>query len=303
MFDIIKAIIYGLVEGITEWLPISSTGHLILVSEFLPFKEVSEGFFETFDVVIQLGAIIAVLIVFWWHLWPFYIKGKGNKTEFHIKDNDPSIGNIALSLDALRMWIKIVIACIPAVIYAFVLDEKLEPFMKSTVFKTNITVETMVIALMLIFVGILFIVVENKQKNKEPKVTSISKISYTQALIIGICQLIAAILPGTSRSGSTIIGGLTMGISRAVIVEFTFFLGIPVMFGASLLKILKHGLAFSALELSILLVGMVVSFIVSLIAIRFILNYIKTHDFKAFGIYRIILGLIVLLYFGLKVLL
>ena len=301
MFEIIKAVIFGIVEGITEWLPISSTGHLILLNEFIKLN-VSEEFFETFDVVIQLGAISAVVIVFFWHLWPFYIKGKGTKTKFNIKQNDPAIGNIALSLDALRMWIKIVIACIPAIIYAFILDEKIEPLMKSNIGKTNITIETMVIAIMLIVVGILFIIIENKNKNKEPKVTKISKISYTHALLIGLCQLVAAILPGTSRSGSTIIGGLCMGIERSVIVEFTFFLGIPVMFGASLLKLLKHGLSFTGLEIGILLTGMIVSFIVSLIVIRFIINYIKTHDFKVFGYYRIVLGLVVLLYFALKAL-
>lgn len=302
MFEIIKAIIYGIVEGITEWLPISSTGHLILVGEFLPFKGLSDGFFEMFDVVIQLGAIISVLFIFWWKIWPFYIKGKEGKSEVVKKDSDPTFGKIALSLDAFRMWIKIVVACVPAVIYGLILDDKVEEWMSGTIGNTNIGIKPAIVAIMLILVGVLFIIVENKNKKKQPKVESLSKITYTQAFIIGICQLIAAILPGTSRSGSTILGGISLGISRTVIAEFTFFLGIPVMFGASLLKLLKFGFHFTSLELSVLIVGMVVSFIVSLLVIRFIMGYIKKHDFKPFGVYRIILGLVVLIYFGLRAL-
>jgi len=208
-----------------------------------------------------------------------------------------------MSMDSFRMWLKIVLACIPAIVYGLILDDKVEAHLSKTIGTTGIGIKTIIVAVMLIVVGILFIIIENINKKKQAKVDSLSKITYTQAFLIGICQLVAAILPGTSRSGSTILGGISLGISRTVVSEFTFFLGIPVMFGASLLKVLKHGLAFSGLELVLLAVGMLVSFIVSMLVIKFLMNYIKKHDFRIFGVYRIILGLLFLLYFGLKILL
>ena len=256
-----------------------------------------------FDVVIQLGAIMAVVILFWWKIWPFYLKDRNGKGEIVKKNTDPAIGAIAMSMDSFRMWLKIVLACIPAIVYGLILDDKVEAHLSKTIGTTGIGIKTIIVAVMLIVVGILFIIIENVNKKKQAKVDSLSKITYTQAFLIGICQLVAAILPGTSRSGSTILGGISLGISRTVVAEFTFFLGIPVMFGASLLKVLKHGLAFSGLELVLLAVGMLVSFVVSMLVIKFIMNYIKKHDFRIFGVYRIILGLLFLLYFGLKILL
>lgn len=298
MLDILKSIIYGIVEGITEWLPVSSTGHLILVEQLIPFKNVSEGFFEMFDVVIQLGAILAVVLIFWNKIWPFYDKTKARKKGcVKRSEKDITVGKFAMSMDAFWMWVKIVVACLPAVIYGLLLDDKVEElFGKPIMDGSTVTVKVLVVAVMLIAVGVLFIVIENRNKGKEPIVNTISAITYRDALIIGMCQLVAAALPGTSRSGATILGAILIGISRKTAAEFTFFLGIPVMFGASLLKIVKFGLGFTGLEVVVLLVGMVVSFAVSLFAVGFLMSYIKKHDFKVFGWYRIALGIIVLLY-------
>ncbi len=271
--EIIKAIILGIVEGITEWLPISSTGHMILVDEFLKLN-VSEEFMEMFLVVIQLGAIFAVILLYWNKIFPFKF------------DN-----GIKIEKDTLIMWVKIVVACIPAAIVGLLFDDQL-----NALFYNPTTV-----AIMLIIFGILFIIIENYNKGKNPKINSLAEITYTVAIMIGLFQLIAAVFHGTSRSGATIVGALLIGVSRTVAAEFTFFLAIPVMFGASALKLVKFGIqtgfVMTGNELAILLVGSIVAFIVSILAIKFLMSYIKNNDFKVFGWYRIILGIIVLLYF------
>lgn len=298
MLEILKAVIYGIVEGITEWLPISSTGHLILVEQLLPFNGTSENFFEMFDVVIQLGAIMAVVVLFWFKIWPFYIKGNMTMRKGGIKKdkNDFSLGKVAMSMDAFKMWIKIVVACVPAVIYGLIFDDMVEGLFSKPIGQTGASIMTLVVAIMLVIVGILFIIIERKNKNHKPSVKSISDITYLSALIIGCAQLVAAALPGTSRSGATILAAIMIGISRKVAAEFTFFLGIPVMFGASLLKIVKFGFAFTGLEIAVLLVGTLVSFIVSLLIVRALMGFIKKHDFQVFGWYRIVLGIIVVIF-------
>ncbi len=282
MSEIIKAIFLGIVEGITEWLPISSTGHLIIVQEFLNLNK-SKDFIEMFNVVIQLGAIMAVVIIFWKKLWPF---GKeGNK---HPLNKSP-FGQM-VKTDIFTMWFKVIVACIPAIIIVILgIDEWVDEHFYSP----------WVIAVALITFGIAFIVVENWNKKRKPKVKSIDELTYQTAFIIGMFQLLAALFPGTSRSGATIIGALLIGIARPVAAEFTFFLAIPVMFGASLIKLLKFGIDFTGSELAVLLVGMVVAFLVSMFIIKFIMDFIKKHDFKPFGWYRIVLGILILLYFGL----
>ena len=269
MLEIIKAIFFGIVEGITEWLPISSTGHMILFNELVKL-DVSKEFYDMFQVVIQLGAIMAVVIIFWKQIFPF-------KKE----DNKIKIDNNIMSL-----WGKILVACIPAAIIGILFDEVFERLFYNYV----------CVALALIIFGILFIIIENKNKGKKSKVNSLKELTYNTVLLIGIFQLIAAIFPGTSRSGATIVGALLLGVSRTVATEFTFFLAIPVMFGASLLKLVKFSFAFTGTELTILLVGMLVAFITSMFIIKFLMSYIKKHDFKVFGWYRIILGIIVLIY-------
>ena len=268
MLDILIAALFGLVEGITEWLPISSTGHMILLNDLISMN-VSQKFWEMFLVVIQLGAILAVVVLFWNRLFPF---GKG-KT-----------GGIVIKKDIFSLWGKIIVACLPAAVIGLLFDSYFE-----ALFYNKWTV-----AIMLILVGIVFILLENRTKNKKPTVTSTANITYKAALIIGLFQLVAAVFPGTSRSGATILGGLMIGLSRKTAADFTFFLAVPVMFGASLLKIVKFGFGFTGLELAILLVGMAVAFVVSVIAIKFLLGYIKKHDFKVFGWYRIALGILVL---------
>ena len=278
MLEIIKALIYGIVEGITEWLPISSTGHLILVEEFLPFTGTSENFFGMFDVVIQLGAIMAVVVLFFKEIWPFALtrKERGDQTGFmsYIK------------MDIMTLWFKILIACVPAAVIGILFGDVFDALFYNY----------FCVALALIIFGIAFIVIENWNKGKNSKVTSLAEISYKTALIIGAFQLIAAIFPGTSRSGATIVGALLIGVSRKVAAEFTFFLAIPVMFGASLLKLLKFGFDFTALELGLLAIGTITAFVVSLFILRFLMGYIKKHDFKVFGWYRIGLGAFVILY-------
>ena len=280
MWEIIKAFIYGIVEGITEWLPISSTGHLILVEQLIPFQGVSEEFFGMFDVVIQLGAILAVVVLFWKQIWPFALtkKERGGQT-----------GAVSyFKRDIWILWFKILISCVPAAIIGVLFDDELD-----ALFYNPLSV-----SIALAVFGIAFIVIENWNKNRTPKVTSLSGITYQTALMIGVFQVIAAVFPGTSRSGATIVGALLIGVSRTVAAEYTFFLAIPVMFGASLLKIVKFGFDISSLEMTLLLIGTVVSFAVSLVVLRFLMGYIKKHDFKVFGWYRIVLGIIVLLYFG-----
>lgn len=280
-FEIIKAIIFGIVEGITEWLPISSTGHLILVEQFLKFNEVSPDFWNMFQVVIQFGAILAVVVLYIKKIWPFTTdKEKG------IKKSGPLS---YLNKDIMNLWGKILVACIPAAVIGLLFDEVFE----------KLFYNPFCIAIALIVFGVAFIFIENRKQNKKNKKDTTDKITYKDALIIGCFQLIAAIFPGTSRSGATIIGSLLLGLSRPNAAEFTFYLAIPTMFGASLLKILKFGLSFTGMELTLLLVAMAVSFIVSILVIKFLMNYIKKHDFKAFGYYRIVLGIIVLVYFAL----
>ena len=277
--EILKAILFGIVEGITEWLPISSTGHMILLNEVIGLK-VSEEFYSMFEVVIQLGAIMAVGILFWSQIWPF---GKKNNKEPLAK---AGIGSY-VKWDIFKLWFHILVSCVPAAIVGILFDDILEAWFYN--YQT--------VAIMLILFGIAFIVIENKHQGKSAKVTTLEGIDYRLAFWIGMFQLIAAIFPGTSRSGATIVGALLLGVSRTVAAEYTFFLAIPVMFGASLLKGLKF-LAESSLaqgEGMILLIGMVVAFAVSLFVIKFLMGYIKKHDFKVFGWYRIILGVIVLI--------
>lgn len=277
--EIIKAIIFGIVEGITEWLPISSTGHLILVEQFLKFKEVSPEFWNMFQVVIQFGAILAVVVLYFKKIWAF-TKNK----EKAIKKN----GLLSyFDKNIMNLWGKILVGCIPAAIIGLLFDDVFEALFYNP----------FCIAIALIVFGIAFIIVENWRKDKKSAKEKSSQITYKDALIIGCFQLLAAIFPGTSRSGATIIGGLLIGLSRPNAAEFTFYLAIPTMLGASLLKLVKFGFGFISIELVVLLVGMIISFLVSLIVIKFLMSYIKKHNFKVFGYYRIILGIIVLTYF------
>lgn len=277
MIEILKSILYGIVEGITEWLPISSTGHMILLEEIMPMN-VSKSFWSMFLVVIQLGAILAVVVLYWNKIFPFRKNKEGKYT---------SVKSIWI------LWSKILVATIPAAIIGLALDDWIDAHLYNG----------FVVAIMLILVGVAFIYIENRNKDMRPSVNSLSALSYKDALIIGLFQVVAAVLPGTSRSGATIVGGLMIGVSRAVAAEFTFFLAIPVMFGASLLKLVKFGLAFSVLEFFILVIGMVVAFFVSVFVIRFLMSYIKKHDFKVFGWYRIVLGAFVLIFFAIRALL
>ncbi|MBR1866047.1 MAG: undecaprenyl-diphosphate phosphatase [Lachnospiraceae bacterium] len=288
----LKVLLLGIVEGITEWLPISSTGHLILVDEFVKLNQ-SEAFMEMFNVVIQLGAILAVVVLYWEKLWPFHLKKNAPKRNWFANPADSGFAktfqtfcNHYCHMDKIVLWIQIVFACIPAMVIGLPLDDWMEEHLHNAT----------VVALMLILYGILFIVIENYNKKRTPRVTSLHKLSFKDAFLIGMFQVLA-LIPGTSRSGSTIIGGILIGTSREVAAEFTFFLAIPVMFGASFIKLLKFGLAFTGTELAVLIVGMVVAFVVSVIAIKFLMGYIKKHDFKVFGWYRIILGILVLFYF------
>ena len=277
--DIIKSIIFGIVEGITEWLPISSTGHLILVEQFLKFENVSPEFWSMFQVVIQLGAILAVVLLYFKKIWPITRnKEKAIKPTGILSYFDKNIMNL---------WGKILVGCVPAAIIGLLFDETFEALFYNPT----------CIAIALIVFGIAFIIIENWNKHRKSEKNRSSEITYKDAIIIGVFQLLAAIFPGTSRSGATIIGGLLIGLSRPNAAEFTFYLAIPTMLGASLLKLVKFGLAFTSAEIIILLVGMVISFVVSMFVIKFLMNYIKKHDFKVFGYYRIVLGIIVLAYF------
>ena len=272
--EFLKIVVFGLVEGFTEWLPISSTGHLILVENIVHLNA-SENFMNVFRVVVQLGAIMAVVVLYFKKLNPF----------------DPSKSE-KQRLVTWHLWFKIVIACLPAAIVGILLDEILDKYLYTPY----------VVAAMLIIYGILFIVLEKHNEFVDFPVKKVSQISYINAFYIGLFQLLS-LIPGTSRSGATILGAMLLGCSRTAASEFTFFLGIPVMFGASLLKIVHYGLAFSAAEIFYLIAGMVIAFVVSMYSIRFLMNYVKNHDFRFFGYYRIILGIIVLIYFGLMALL
>ena len=274
-FDVLKAIVFGIVEGITEWLPISSTGHMILLNQFMTFSD--PDFESMFLVVVQLGAILAVVLLFWERIWPFNFKAKKNKEPF-------------IKMDILQLWFKILVSCVPAAIVGLLFDDIIDEMFYNAV----------VVAGALIIYGVLFIIVENWNKGRRPVITNVAEIGYNTAIIIGIFQLLAAIVPGTSRSGATIIGALLIGVSRGVAAEYTFYLAIPVMFGASLLKLLKGGFHYGVVGAVTLATGMIVAFVVSLFVIRFLMGYIRKHDFKLFGYYRIVLGLIVLLYFAIS---
>lgn len=266
--ELLKVIFLGIVEGITEWLPVSSTGHMILVDEFIKL-DMTPAFMEMFFVVIQLGAIMAVVCLFWDKLFPFEFKGG-----FRVK------------VDTMNLWFKIAVACVPAAIIGLLFDDIIDQYLFNPT----------TVALMLIIYGVLFIVIENRNRGRRPVVNDLSQITYKFALMVGIFQLLA-LVPGTSRSGATIVGAILIGASRYVASEFTFFLAIPVMLGASLLKIVKFGLVFTASEALVLGIGTLVAFFVSILAIKFLMGYIKKNDFKVFGWYRIILGIIVLAYF------
>ena len=271
----LKAFLFGIVEGITEWLPISSTGHMILLNEFVKL-DVSDAFYKMFEVVIQLGAILAVVVLFWNQIWP-------------LKRNHGRHGGASITIDRdiIRLWCKIVVACIPAAVVGLKRNDLFE----------ELFYNYQSVAVALIVFGVAFIAVETAHKDKPAKINSLNELTYPTVLMIGMFQLIAAIFPGTSRSGSTIVGALLLGVSRTVAAEFTFFLAIPVMFGASLLKLVKFGLVFTQTELIILAIGMVTAFVSSMLIIRMLMAFVKKHDFKVFGWYRIILGIAVLAYF------
>mgnify|MGYP004579313899 FL=1 len=288
----LKVVLLGIVEGITEWLPISSTGHLILVDEFVKLNQ-SEEFMKMFNVVIQLGAILAVVVLYWSKLWPFHTKKNAPRKSWFANQADhgfmkgvQTFCNNYCYMDKIVLWLKIVLACIPAMVVGIPFDDWMEEHFHNAT----------VVALALIVYGVIFIVIENYNKRRTPRIVTLSDLSFKDAFLIGVFQVLS-LIPGTSRSGSTIIGGILIGASRELAAEFTFFLAIPVMFGASLIKLLKFGLAFTSVELAVLIVGMVVAFGVSILAIKFLMGYIKKHDFKVFGWYRIVLGLLVLLYF------
>lgn len=271
--EILKVIFLGIVEGITEWLPISSTGHMLLVDEFITLN-MSDAFKEMFFVIIQLGAILAVVIMFWNKMFPFQFRDK----------IQPIFKRGTLSL-----WLKVVVACIPGAVITILFDDYIEAHLHTPI----------VIAAALIFYGIAFIVIEIRNKKRLPTTLKLEDITYHTAFLIGLFQVLS-IIPGTSRSGATIIGALLIGVSRVAAAEFTFFLAVPVMFGLSVIKIIKFGISFTSAELFILVIGMVVAFAVSVLVIKFLMGYVKKHDFKSFGWYRIVLGMAVLIVFAVR---
>ena len=294
----LKVVLLGIVEGITEWLPISSTGHMILVNEIFPLKADAD-FMNVFEVVIQLGAILAVVVIYFWDLWPFHTKAKRREKSYFANPSDvPALAkfqNFAdnyFYMNKIVMWLKIAVSCLPAAVIGLLFNDWIEAHLMNYV----------VVALTLIIYGILFIVIENYNKTRKPRMKKIREIDWKTALLIGVFQLLS-IIPGTSRSGATIIGGILLGTSRELAAEYTFFLAIPVMFGASLLKLINFGFNFTAMQVAVLLVGVVVSFAVSIVAIKFLMSYIRKNDFKVFGYYRIALGVIVFLFFGISALL
>lgn len=284
--ELLKSAFLGIVEGITEWLPISSTGHLILVEEFVKLN-VSKEFWEMFMVVIQLGAILAVVVLYWNQIWPFRNK-KPKRANVTKIEKTAGVLCRFVKIDKMIMWLKIMVSCLPAIIIGLPFNNFIEE-------KFN---NWFVVSVMLMVYGVLFLIIEDYNEKREAKINSIEEITWKTALLIGIFQVLA-LIPGTSRSGATIIGGILLGASRTVAAEYTFFLAIPVMFGASLLKIVKFGFSFTAAEATILAVGTIVSFAVSILAIKFLMGYIKKHNFKVFGWYRIVLGVIVMLFFTL----
>ena len=286
VIEVLKVLVFGIVEGFTEWLPISSTGHMILLDDLIHLN-VTDEFREVFMVVIQLGAILAVVLLYFKKLNPFV-------SMRYLRERDMRgvwpVGNVfGVKRHTMILWVKVVIACLPAAIVGIPLDDWMEAHLRSSY----------VVAATLILYGILFIVVENRNYGQRPAVERTGQISYKLALYIGLFQVLS-LVPGTSRSGATILGAMVLGCSRSAAAEFSFFLGIPVMFGASLLKLVKFGFGFTASEVFILIFGMVVAFLVSVYSIKFLISYIRRNDFKLFGYYRIVLGIVVLLYFGIK---
>ena len=267
LIELVKVLFIGIIEGVTEWLPVSSTGHMLLFDAFIPLN-MTEKFKEMFFVVIQLGAILAVVAMFWEKMFPFSFRDK----------------KISVDKSIVRMWRRVTVACIPSAVLGFLLDDYLEAHFGSP----------LTIAAMLIIYGVAFILVERRNRNQPPKIFTLSGIDVKTALMIGLFQVLSMI-PGTSRSGATIIGALLLGVSRTAAAEFTFFLAVPTMLGASALKILKFGFGFSQAEFITLIIGMAVAFAVSMLAIKFLMDYVRKHDFKVFGVYRIILGLAVIL--------
>ncbi|MBR1821171.1 MAG: undecaprenyl-diphosphate phosphatase [Clostridia bacterium] len=280
--EILKAMLFGVVEGVTEWLPVSSTGHMILLNELMPLK-VSESFYSLYEVVIQLGAIMAVLAVFWDEVWPF---GRRN--------NPQPAGETGLlawvKLDKIRLWLKIALACVPAAVVGILFDDVFDRLFHNYV----------CVSVALIVFGVAFILVERMREGRRPAIRSLEALDWRTVALIGLFQLLAAIFPGTSRSGATIVGALMLGVSRAVAVEFTFYLAIPVMFGASLIKLLKYDAFITRGEFVLLAVGMLTAYVVSALVVRRLLAYIKKHDFKPFGWYRIALGIVVLAFFTIR---
>ena len=289
--ELLKVIFLGIVEGITEWLPISSTGHMILVDEFVHLN-VRDEFLQMFLVVIQLGAILAVVLVFWQKLWPFHRRRTDQESFWEKKSDHKMIAGLQdfadhyVSMNKIIMWLKIAVSCLPAMVIGLLFNDLIEEKLNNYI----------VVALMLVIYGVLFIIIENYNRKRTPSMRRISEISWKTALLIGVFQVLA-VVPGTSRSGATIIGGILLGTSRKLAAEYTFFLAVPVMFGASLLKLVNFGLSFTGAEIIYLLTGMLVAFVVSILAIKFLMGYIRKHDFKVFGWYRIILGVLILGYF------
>lgn len=272
LVELLKTVIIGIIEGVTEWLPVSSTGHMLLFDAFVPL-EMTESFKEMFFVVIQLGAILAVVAMFWSRMFPFALSNK----------------KLTVDKNIISMWLRVAVACVPSAVLGFLLDDWLEANFGSP----------LTVAAMLIIYGIAFIIIEKKNRDTPPKIFTLAGINMKTALIIGLFQVLSMI-PGTSRSGATIIGALLMGVSRTAAAEFTFFLAVPTMLGASALKIMKFGFAFSEAELLTLVIGMAVAFAVSMLSIKFLMDYVRRHDFSVFGIYRIILGIAVVVIFYFK---
>ena len=289
--ELLQVIFLGIVEGITEWLPVSSTGHMILVDEFVHLN-VRDEFLQMFLVVIQLGAILAVVLVFWQKLWPFHRRRTDQESFWEKKSDHKMIAGLQdfadhyVSMNKIIMWLKIAVSCLPAMVIGLLFNDLIEEKLNNYI----------VVALMLVIYGVLFIIIENYNRKRRPSMRRIREISWKTALLIGVFQVLA-VVPGTSRSGATIIGGILLGTSRKLAAEYTFFLAVPVMFGASLLKLVNFGLSFTGAEIIYLLTGMLVAFVVSILAIKFLMGYIRKHDFKVFGWYRIILGVLILGYF------
>ena len=301
LIELLKVVLLGLVEGITEWLPISSTGHMLLIDEFIHMSA-SQDFKDMFFVVIQLGAILAVIYIYWAKLWPFRLT-RGTDADL-IEDseeygkkkkkdgrwiNEIRVGSIGISRPIIMMWLKVLVATIPAGVVGLLLDDWMDKHAHTAP----------VIAVALIVYGVLFILVEKRNEDRKPKIRKISQLSYLDALKLGLFQTLA-VVPGTSRSGATIVGGLTMGISRRLAAEFSFFMSIPIMFGWSIVKLIKFGLHYSILQFFELIIGMVVAFFVSVFVIQFLMSYIKKNDFKLFGYYRILLGILIIVVFTIK---